>query len=123
MSARRPDRVRELVQVYLDRQDLTLLDRLAEQTGLAKAEILRRGLRRLATTDLGERAPGWSHKAILGILGDDPDYPPDYSARHDEYLARAIEEKKPRGRRWWSGAPTKIGSSVSAISASRSQMR
>lgn len=97
MSKRRPDRVREPVQVYLDRQDAALLGRLAQQTGLSKAELLRRGLRRLATADLAERTPGWSLAAVPEMLGDDPDYPSDYAARHDEYLVRMTEGGK-RGR-------------------------
>ena len=42
----RPDSVREPVQVYLAADDRDLLNRLAEETGLTKAEILRRGVRK-----------------------------------------------------------------------------
>ena len=43
--SKRPKVVREPVQVYLSRDEKALLDRLSEETGLARAEILRRGLR------------------------------------------------------------------------------
>ena len=42
------DRVREPVQVYLAGDDVDLLARLAGETNLTKAELLRRGLRSLA---------------------------------------------------------------------------
>lgn len=81
---KKPGRVREPVQVYLDAQDLDLLNRLGDQTGLTKAELLRRGLRRLAGDKLTERKPGWSFDLLIGALGDGE--PTDLSVRHDEYL-------------------------------------
>ncbi len=44
----RPRAVREPVQVYLASDDSALLTRLAEESGLSKAEILRRGVRSYA---------------------------------------------------------------------------
>jgi hypothetical protein len=41
----RPKAVREPVQVYLASDDSALLASLAEEAGLSKAEVLRRGLR------------------------------------------------------------------------------
>ena len=82
----RADRVREPVQVYLDGPDRDLLEHLAQRTGLARAELLRRGLRRLAQTELQERKPGWSLDVLIGSMDDDPRLPPDLSVRHDEYL-------------------------------------
>lgn len=80
-------RVREPVQVYLDRPDRRLLEELAERTGLSRAELLRRGLRQLGSRLLADRAPGWSLDTLTGALGDDPDLPEDLAARHDEYLS------------------------------------
>lgn len=82
----RPARIREPVQVYLDRADKNLLDRLAARTGLSRAELLRRGVRRLAESELAERQPGWSLERLTGALGDDPSLPRDLAARHDAYL-------------------------------------
>ncbi len=85
-SRRRADRVREPVQVYLDASDRDLLESLARSTGLPRAELLRRGLRRLAQTELAERRPGWSLDVLIGAMGDDPRLPTDLSVRHDEFL-------------------------------------
>lgn len=82
-------RVREPVQVYLDAADRSLLEQVARQTGLSRAEVLRRGLRQLASTALGEGAPGSSLERLVGALGNDESIPADLAARHDEYLYRA----------------------------------
>jgi hypothetical protein len=80
---RKPPRVREPVQVYLDERDRALLEDLARQTGVSRAELLRRGLRKLAGDALGARAPGWSLDVLIGSL---PDGPSDLSVRADDYL-------------------------------------
>ena len=79
-------RVREPVQVYLDTTDRSLLEEVASRTGLSRAEILRRGLRRVADDLLAEQAPGSSFEHLVGALGDDPSLPEDLSTRHDHYL-------------------------------------
>lgn len=79
-------RVREPVQVYLDRPDRDLLEELAERTGLSRAELLRRGLRQLGSRLLADRAPGWSLETLTGALGNDPALPEDLAARHDDHL-------------------------------------
>ncbi len=61
-------RAREPVQVYLDPPDRLLLEQVAQKTGLTRAEVLRRGLRRLAERTLAERAPGWSMETLVGSL-------------------------------------------------------
>ena len=95
-SPRRPARVREPVQVYLDRADRDLLDRLATRTGLSRAELLRRGVRQLAERELTDRPPGWSLKELTGALGNDPGPPRDLAARHDAYLYRESPRRRPR---------------------------
>jgi hypothetical protein len=79
-------KVREPVQVYLDKADRTLLEEVATRTGMTRAEILRRGLRRVAEDLLTERQPGSSFEDLVGALGDDPSLPSDLAARHDDYL-------------------------------------
>jgi hypothetical protein len=84
-----PPRVREPVQVYLDRSDRSLLEDVANQTGLSRAEILRRGLRLAAESLLGVREPGSSLEGLVGALGDDPSLPEGpfpLSTHHDRYL-------------------------------------
>jgi hypothetical protein len=82
----KPRRVREPVQVYLDSGDKSLLEEVARRTSLSQAEVLRRGLRRLAADLLAEARPGASLDALIGALGGDPALPADLAARHDEYL-------------------------------------
>ena len=89
-------KVREPVQVYLDRSDRALLEELSHQTGLPRAELLRRGLRRLADTELGVRAPGHSFDRLVGALGNAPELPTDLAARHDEYLYGDLGDAPPR---------------------------
>jgi hypothetical protein len=83
---KRPKRVREQLQIYLDPPDKALLEELVRATGLPRTELFRRGLRGLAQAALGERAPGWSLDRLVGSLGDGPDLPADLAAHHDAYL-------------------------------------
>lgn len=94
--------VREPVQVYLDKPDADLLADLRAATGLPGAELLRRGIRRLAEELLTDNAPGASFDVLAGALGDDPSLPADLAAEHDRYLyappppAKAQRRGKPR---------------------------
>ena len=97
MTKRRSSpRVREPVQAYLDEADRELLEKVARHTGLARAEILRRGLRAFAQEALADRPPGWSFEHLIGILGHDPSLPTDLSERHDDYLYEALEDEMKR---------------------------
>jgi len=82
---KKPGRVREQVVVYLDARDRELLEQMAEETGLARTELLRRGLRRLADETLTEQKPWSSLDALVGAL-DGADLPTDLSVRHEHYL-------------------------------------
>jgi hypothetical protein len=94
--ARKPARrVREPIQVYLDADERALLDRMASETGLSRAEVLRRGLRRYAV----EQRPGRS--PMLEFLDymesrQDLNLPTDLSERHDDYLAEIYEAEARR---------------------------
>ena len=83
-----PRRVREPIQVYLDPDERALLDRLPDDTGLSRAEILRRGLRRFATEE-SAASPMLAFAATLAAT----DLPPDLAARHDKYLGEAAPER------------------------------
>ena len=85
-SSKGPKRVREQLQLYLDAPDKALLEEMVRATGLPRTELFRRGLRSLAESTLGERAPGWSLERLVGALGDGPDIPTDLAAHHDAYL-------------------------------------
>ncbi len=85
-----PKAVREPVQVYLSRDDKALLDRLSEETGLARAEILRRGLREFSLLHSGtspmlsllrmQRAADWSESGA--------------AVEHDAHLAAGYTPSK-----------------------------
>jgi hypothetical protein len=92
---KKPKRVREPVQVYMDADDKALLDDLAAETSLSRAELLRRGLRRIAADLRGARAPGRSLDDLIGALGAEFDVPADLSTRHDEYLYAAPRDDAP----------------------------
>jgi hypothetical protein len=84
--------VREPVQVYLDSVDRSLLEEVAEKTGLSRAEILRRGLRRVAGDLLADHEAGAAFEQLVGALGDDPSLPADLAARHDAYSYRERDD-------------------------------
>jgi hypothetical protein len=85
MARKPPRRVREPIQVYLDVDERALLDRVAAETGLSRAEILRRGLRQFAAEQSAGKSPMLEFMESLR----DVDFPPDLSERHDDYLAEA----------------------------------
>jgi hypothetical protein len=91
----KPKRVREPVQVYMDADDKALLDELAAETSLSRAELLRRGLRRIAADLRGARAPGRSLDELIGALGAELNVPEDLSSKHDEYLYPAPRDDAP----------------------------
>ena len=99
MTRRDPKRVREQVVVYLDARDHALLEQLAKATGLAKTELLRRGLRRPTDETLtGTTAPGYSLRQLVASADND-EFPPGVAERADDYLyCRKYERSKPRQR-------------------------
>jgi len=85
-----PRGVREPLQVYLDPDERGLLDRLARETGLSRAEILRRGLKSFAAQQ-GGRSPMLDFMdSMKGV-----EYPPDMGARHDDYLDEIYRNVEP----------------------------
>jgi len=90
--------VREPVQVYLDREDRELLERVARAQGWSRAEVLRRGLRGLASQGLAGGAPGGALISLVGLMGDGPGMPADLAAGHDRHLLQADEEHERRSR-------------------------
>lgn len=91
MSGRRAKRVRavrEPLQGYLDRDDRALLDRLAKESGLSRAEVLRRALRSAAVESGALRSQLF--ELIAESRGED--WPPDIATRHDDYLAEIYRD-------------------------------
>ena len=87
---RRPSRVREPIQVYLRPEERRLLDRLAQEAGVSRAEVLRRGLTALARVQQADESPmlefARSLEAGAGL-------PADVAERHDEVLGRLLREE------------------------------
>jgi Arc/MetJ-type ribon-helix-helix transcriptional regulator len=86
----KPSKVREPVQVYLDRADQERLDRLTRQLGTNKSDVLRQALGALER----ELTDPDDHPVlrIIGIAGawplrPDPGY--DAALEHDRFLAES----------------------------------
>jgi hypothetical protein len=84
--------------VYLDARDRALLEQLTKTTGLAKTELFRRGLRRLADDATARKAPGYSLRELIASADDD-DFPPDVSERPDDYLYGGEYDRVKRKKR------------------------
>lgn len=67
-------------QIYLERELAEALDRLAEQRGSSRAEIIREAARELVRREDG------AYGSILGLAGIGRSGRSDIAARHDEYL-------------------------------------
>ena len=98
MANKKPRQVREQVVVYLDAPDRALLEQMAEETGLARTELFRRGLRRLAAETLVENKPGSSLSYLIATATND-DFPADVAARHDHYLYGGGYRKRAKKKR------------------------
>ena len=85
----RPRAVREPVQVYLAPDDSELLARLAAETGLSKAEVLRRGVRSYAREQGGD-SPMLKFIAERGGAG----WPRAAAVNHDTLLADAYRPQR-----------------------------
>jgi hypothetical protein len=90
MARKRPRAVREPIQVYLDTDERAMLDRVAGETGLSRAEVLRRGLRSYAMEQGAGRSP--MLEFMDWMKAQDFDLPADLAERHDHYLAEAYED-------------------------------
>ena len=76
--------VREPVQVYLAPDERDLLNRLAAESGLSKAEVLRRGMRSFAREQSGA-------SPMLAFIAESQagTWPESAAVRHDEILAES----------------------------------
>jgi len=102
MAMKKPKRVREQFVVYLDKRDREILEEVAKETGLARTELFRLGLWRLAgETLMGPTRPGSSIDYLIETAAHD-DLPADVAERHDYYLYGGGFEK-------WAAEKKKIG--------------
>lgn len=88
----RPRVVREPLQIYMAPDERRLLDSMAEQTGLSRAEILRQGLRKFAADKTGSDGPV---QEFMRAMREKP-LPADIAEAHDDYLARAYADRHKR---------------------------
>lgn len=84
----KPRTVREPIQVYMAADERRLLDQMAAQTGLSRAEILRQGLRSFAAEKTGSDGPV---QAFMRSMREKP-LPADIAEAHDDHLARAYTD-------------------------------
>src|SRR5512141_1455556 len=100
MSNSTKPKVREPVQVYLTVQDRALLREVAVAAGVSGAEVLRRGLRRMAGEILADRNPALRLLQEMNAAEWPDDMPSDAAANHDRHLAEAAyPSPKPKRRR------------------------
>lgn len=88
-SSAKPAALREPVQVYLAGDDRDLLNRVALAAGVSRAEVLRRGLRRIGAEVLAHDNAMSRFLSEVRELPTPPGTPDDLGARHDDYLAGA----------------------------------
>lgn len=103
LHGRKPARVAEPVQVYLEPTDRARLDRMAEDMNATKSDVLRRALEALEQ----QLTDPDSHPAmrLIGMAGPHTRHPPpgthDVAVEHDSYLAEQeiASWQKPRPRK------------------------
>ncbi len=89
-----PKSLREPAQVHLASDDSDLLARLSVDTGLSKAEVLRRGIRSFAREQSGANSPMLSFVAesSAGV------WPENVAAKHDDVLAESYRPASKKKR-------------------------
>lgn len=88
----KPRNIREPLQIYMAPDERRLLDSMAEQTGLSRAEVLRQGLRKFAAEKVGTNGPV---QTFMRAMRDQP-LPADIAEAHDDHLARAYTDSHKR---------------------------
>jgi len=87
-----PSRLREPLQIYMAPDERRFLDSLAEETGLSRAEILRRGMRSFAAERAGDDGPMQAFmRSMRGAR-----WPADIATSHDDHLAREYTDRHSR---------------------------
>lgn len=79
-----PKAVREPAQVYLASDDSELLARLALDTGLSKAEVMRQGIRSFSREQAGSTSPMLQFVEECSV----GEWPTDVADNHDAELAK-----------------------------------
>jgi hypothetical protein len=85
---KRKDQVKEPIQIYMAPGERRFLDALALETGLSRAEILRRGMRSFAAERSGDSGPMQTFMQTMRAHR----WPKGIAADHDTHLADAYTE-------------------------------
>jgi hypothetical protein len=85
---KKADQVREPIQVYMASHERRLLDQVASETGLSRAEVLRQGLRAFAAQRFGNQGP---MKKLMAELRK-KSLSSDVAENHDDYLVSAYRD-------------------------------
>lgn len=89
MKHKRSDaEVREPIQIYMAPDERRFLDTLASETGLSRAEVLRRGMRSFAAEQAGDDGPMQTFMKSMR----EHHWPADIATSHDEHLAKAYAD-------------------------------
>jgi len=92
---KKPNSVREPIQVYLDETERSFLDEIAAREGVSRSEVLRRSVRQYRATRADDESP------MLRLLNDvqlgvgESTNSDDAGPRHDELLADAYSYAAP----------------------------
>lgn len=90
MKHKRSDaEVREPIQIYMAPGERRFLDTLASETGLSRAEVLRRGMRSFAAEHAGDDGPMQQFMKSMR----EHRWPPDIATAHDDHLAKAYADR------------------------------
>lgn len=96
---KKPNSVREPIQVYLDEAERGQLDDIASREGISRSEALRRSVRSYHQQLSADRPP------MLQLLSDAAgqeglmNAPADMARRHDDYLTEAYTYRPPTRKR------------------------
>src|SRR5687768_3210017 len=93
----KPGKAREPVQVYLTSVDRALLREVAARAGISGAEVLRRGLRRMAGEIMSDSNPAIRLLDEMNAAEWPAGTPKDVAVSHDRYLAEVY--LPPKGKR------------------------
>jgi hypothetical protein len=81
--------VREPIQIYMAPGERRFLDALAAETGLSRAEVLRRGMRSFAAEQAGDGGPMQTFMKSMR----ERRWPHDIATAHDDHLAKAYVDR------------------------------
>jgi hypothetical protein len=88
MKKSKATQIREPIQIYMAPDERRFLDILANETGLSRAEVLRRGMRSFAAERAGNGGPMETFMRSMRQRR----WPSEIASAHDEHLAEAYAD-------------------------------